>query len=466
MLDQLPKIAEAFLRPIPDEVQANKREAWGKLPEEMRVSRQMYGSHAHNCGGTIGVMPRCDFSCRECYIGEGANVIPPQPVDEIKRQLRVLRRFLGPRGNLQLTDGEVTLRPEGELIELIQYARSVDLLPMLMTHGDTFRRRPGLLERLIEAGLTEVSIHVDTDMRGRKGEAYKRAAREEELNPLRDEFAEILRAAIKKTGRKIASATTMTITSENLEGVPAVMRWLVKNTDVFKLISFQPAAQVGHTEEGLGGSATVEALWEKITEGLYGDDRQKRERLLASTYWMGHKGCNRYVLGSVLYRPELPPHFEPICDFTDPRDEAFFVALRKHFGGVNFRTDTPLESLARVLGCFKDSPKFFLSMFPHVLYRLKRLAPENPYKLLWQLARGEARAGGLNIVSHHFMSREELLTPVGQERLKLCMFRVPIGEEMVSMCETNAAGIRDKYYEEIKSGQRPSVKKRLPVLVQ
>ena len=40
-----------------------------------------------------------------------------------------------------------------DLVAIVQYARRVDLTPMVMTHGDTFRRRPGLLEQLMtEAG--------------------------------------------------------------------------------------------------------------------------------------------------------------------------------------------------------------------------------------------------------------------------------------------------------------------------
>ena len=40
---------------------------------------------------------------------------------------------------------------------------------MLMTHGDSFRRRDGLLKRLVvEGGLTEISIRVDTTQRGLK----------------------------------------------------------------------------------------------------------------------------------------------------------------------------------------------------------------------------------------------------------------------------------------------------------
>ena len=48
---------------------------------------------------------------------------------------------------VQLTDGELTLRPEGELIALIHHARTLGLVPVLMTHGDSFRHRPELLKR-------------------------------------------------------------------------------------------------------------------------------------------------------------------------------------------------------------------------------------------------------------------------------------------------------------------------------
>lgn len=458
MLDTLRHFADIFLNPVPAEVKSELRLAWEKLPDEMKTSRQMFGTHGYHCGATIGAMPRCDFACQGCYLGEEANRIPAQPLDEIKRQLRMLRLFLGPGGNLQLTDGEVTLRPESELIEMIRYSRELGMIPMLMTHGDTFRRKPGLLERLMEAGLTEVSIHVDVEMRGRKGEAYKRATEEEQLNPLRDEFADILRNARKNTGKKIAAATTMTVTADNLRGVPAVMRWLSRNADAFKMISFQPIAQVGRTEEGLGGKVTVEDLWKKIAEGLYGEGTDPY-RLLRGTMWTGHKDCNRYVLGLFLSQPGAEPLFEPFCDFDNPIDDEYTRKMRQYFGGINFRLDSTAEAITRVLGCLSQEPKFVLSLLPYILYRLRRMDPAHPHRLLWRLARGEAKLHGFNIVSHHFMSREELKTPKGQERLGLCMFKVPIDDRMVSMCEVNATDLRDRYYEEIRAGKRPSVKK-------
>ena len=44
------------------------------------------------------------------------------------------------------------------------------------------------------------------------------------------------------------------------------------------------------------------------------------------------------------------------------------------------------------------------------------------------------------------MSAAELATPTGRERAALCVFQVPIGERLVSMCEVNALGVRERYY--------------------
>ncbi|PYQ22668.1 MAG: hypothetical protein DMF79_05480 [Acidobacteria bacterium] len=81
------------------------------------------------------------------------------------------------------------------------------------------------------------------------------------------------------------------------------------------------------------------------------------------------------------------------------------------------------------------------------------MAPARPFALLKELARGEARIHHFNIVSHHFMSREEILSPLGRERLDMCVFRLPVGGQLVSMCEVNALGTRDRYYEEIRAGR-------------
>src|SRR6266404_4810382 len=145
------------------EVRAALASARARLPKSCRGPTQFLGRHYAGCGATIGVMPRCDFTCRGCYLGADANRIRPRSVEDVKAQMRAIRKWLGPAGNLQLTDGEVTLRAEAELVELVAYARTIGLVPMLMTHGETFRRKRGLLERLmVRGGLTEISLHIDT----------------------------------------------------------------------------------------------------------------------------------------------------------------------------------------------------------------------------------------------------------------------------------------------------------------
>src|SRR5436309_13285444 len=246
-----------FRDPATPEKRALLAERWAGLAPALRLPGQGLGQQATGCGATIGIQPRCDFACTGCYLGHQANEVPALPTAAVLRQLDALRSWLGPKSNVQITDGEVTLRPVEELTEILRYARSIGIVPMVMTHGDSFRRRPGLLEQLMEeGGLTEVSIHVDITQRGRDG--HRAPASELELMALRDEFAGMVRAARRRTGRPLRAATTLTITRQNLPQVADVVHWTVRNRDAFSLISFQPLAQVGRTRRQLEGVAADE----------------------------------------------------------------------------------------------------------------------------------------------------------------------------------------------------------------
>ena len=123
--------------PIPLEKKDLLRRRWNRLDARWRVEAQGYGQQATGCGATVGIQPRCDFDCTGCYLGEGANRVAPLRLEEIFRQLDRLRDHLGPKGNVQITDGEVTLLPREDLAAILRHARSIGLIPMLMTHGDT-----------------------------------------------------------------------------------------------------------------------------------------------------------------------------------------------------------------------------------------------------------------------------------------------------------------------------------------
>jgi hypothetical protein len=444
------ELLEHVRSPVRADTRQQLAASWAALPSELRTPHQMLGRQGNGCGATIGAMPRCDFACRGCYLGDEANTIPAASVDVIKAQMRALRPALGHAGNLQLTDGEVTLRPEAEVIELLRYARSLDLVPMLMTHGDTFRRQPGLLERLmVEGGLVEVSIHVDTTQRGRKGERWRRATTEAELNPLRDEFAEMARAARNATGLPLRCATTMTVTRENLDGVADVLHWLVRNADVFHLISFQPIAQVGRTEDGYGGGVSADALWHKVSDALGGAHENGAARITRGAKWLGHSACNRFVHGLVAREGDRAT-FHPVRESGDQIDERVVDGFLARFGGITFRVGNRADHLAKLCGVALRAPGFVLrNLVPFGLHWARRLSPTAPQAAALAIVRGRVQLQGLAIVSHHFMSREEIETPLGEERLRHCVFHVPINGELVSMCEVNAQGLRERLYAQL-----------------
>ena len=411
--------------------------AWARLPESLRGPTQFLGRHYAGCGATIGAMPKCDFACAGCYLGEDANAAKPRSLAEIQQQLRVLRQWLGPAGNVQITDGEVSLRNEVEVIEMIRYAREIGLVPMLMTHGETFRRKPGLLERLmVQGGLTEVSIHIDTTQRGRR-DGYALARIESELDPLRAQFAAMIRSARKTTGRRLEAASTVTVTRQNLDGVAGIVRCLLANADAFKMVSFQPLADVGRTDRNLRG-VTPDELWQKIAEGA-GDPEIGR-----GEGWLGHPACSRFVQGFAVNRGlEGSPRLFPLYRRDQPDEMRALKELLDRLGGTSFRLDNGGQALRRLGGLAAK----------HGVFMLTRWLPQ-----VWKLWRrmGTLRANYFCIVSHHFMSAAETTTPEGQERLDVCAFKVPINGRLESMCAVNALGLREEFYRGGKTAAVPA----------
>jgi hypothetical protein len=98
--------------------------------------------------------------------------------------------------------------------------------------------------------------------------------------------------------------------------------------------------------------------------------------------------------------------------------------------------------------------------------RSRREAGISLPRLILASLRGRLRFDGITLTSHHFMSPEETRSPVGQERLAACVFRLPYKGEMVPMCRMNAEGVRERFYAEIltgKSAEGPAPS-RLPVV--
>ena len=446
------RIGRAFFEPVAARTRAALDRAWARLPEEYRSSNQFLGRQYAGCGALIGAMPRCDFACKGCYLGADANSVPALSLDALEDQLRQIRAWLGESGNLQLTDGELTLRQPDELVEIVQRAKRVGLVPMLMTHGDRLLRDPALLMRLVrEGGLSEISIHIDTTQRGRRDHRYRHPRSECDLDPLRSEFAELIHRVRAETARPLEAATTVTVTRENLPELGGIVRWLLGHTDAFKMISFQPVARVGRTLDRVASHVEASEVWEQIEKGLAGAWSGDRPAT-AHRGWLGHPDCSHFVQGLVFDDGESSPRFEPLFDPNDARESECVQALLDRFGGLSFRLDEPAEVAARVAGLLIRYPMFLLTRLVPQLWRsTRRLAPEGRLRMLYRILTGTLRVRYLNIVSHHFMSAAELATERGQERLHLCAFQVPIDGALRSMCEVNALGLRDELYTQMRT---------------
>jgi hypothetical protein len=191
------------------------------------------------------------------------------------------------------------------------------------------------------------------------------------------------------------------------------------------MVSFQPLAAVGRTDPALEGISPDE-LWQRIAAGA-GDPHVRR-----GEGYLGHPACSRFVQGLAARRGDHVS-FVPLYR-SDRSDEMTLVReLVDRLGGTSFRLDDRRRKLVRAASVARA----------HGGFLVRRLAP-----YLWRLVR---RAGTLRIryfciVSHHFMSAAEAVTPLGHERLSACAFRVSIDGRLEPMCAVNALGKREQFY--------------------
>jgi pyruvate-formate lyase-activating enzyme len=431
LIGRIRSLLHRVLHPLRSErLQAIAR-AWRDLPDPLKGPVQALGRQNAGCAAVYRVMDRCDFSCDACYLGSADDRVPPGGFARARGQLDEVRRALGPWGNVQLTGGEITLLPVDELVRLVRYCREIELDAIVMSHGETFRRDPAYLARLVtEGGLEKVAIHVDTTQRGRPG--WSRPANERALHPLRDEFAALIRQTRTDTGRPLRACHTVTVTDQNLEEVPEIMRWMADNADAFHLVSFQPAASVGRTRvHSLG--APRDRVWRLISEGL-------GQPMNRHAFEFGHPDCSEVALAFVVrygatrqivqvHRPEAPV------------DRWFMSALlRSRFRGFVHDGEPMPEVLARLLGIFLRDPRLPAQAAAYCLYRAGTERGWLP-DFVQAVATGQPWSiRTLSVVVHNFMSPEQLATDQGQHRARACGFRLPVAGRMVSMCELNAQG--------------------------
>ncbi len=405
---------------------------WRALPAALRSPNQAVGNYVVGCGATHGVHERCNFGCTACYLGTAANQQPPLPFAEVEGQLKALRDYLGPGGNVQITSGEVTLLPARDLVRILRCARKLELSPMIMTHGDVILHDEDYLDRLVvDGGMRKISIHVDLTQRGRKG--FSAPESEAQCNAVRDQFARLFRDCRARTGIRLKAATTLTVNRRNLGELSVVVGWFLENLDCFRILSLQPQAQTGRTrgDDGVG----MDAVWEELEKSL-------GFPLNPHPFQFGHRSCNRTAFLLSLQTPARQVLLQAVRS-GNVMDETFVGLVLRDFGGLVLSERPPLEIAFKFLGLCLRKPAW---MWRLPLYAIRRAWQERTHVpfVLGNLL--HLRVRPLVLVVHAFMSAAEMETDLGRERLAGCLFRLSVDGRMVSMCEMNGSSLRQSTY--------------------
>lgn len=438
----LQRIYEAFADPYNQKLQRKLKGLWDELPSSAQTDKQLLGTQTMGCGATYNIMERCNFNCTSCYLADDANATPPLPFEEVEKQLKALRGYLGRGGNVQLTSGEVTLLPKEDLARIVRCANENELSPMVMTNGQVFLEQPGYLDYLVtEGGLEKVCIHIDITERGRRG--MKSRDTERDIEWIRNCFAHLLRDVRKHTGKQLNASQSVTVTDKNLHDVPYIVQWMVNNSDAFRMLSLQPVAQVGRTKGDDGDLNAIDLLWSKFEEGL-------GFKLNREAFRFGHRQCNAIAL---LFVVQMGKERKVIELLQTEEDLASYQWLldRVRLDTNRFPFDsTFMENLAYAFSLLARHPGLLWEAPAFVRRRLWRERGWFPKLMKAALTGKEISINPLVLVIHNFMSSHELDTPVGQERLASCSFRLPVDGEMVQMCRMNGTMMRDALNDQLK----------------
>jgi hypothetical protein len=452
---------QAFLHPLHGEKQRVLQERWATLPAELKTPNQISGRHLTHCGFTLGAS-YCSFHCTHCYLPKNANEVPIPSLSEMKEQIDANRRFQGPGGGLQITGGDVAdaywrAGRQDELVEVIRYAYSVGLVPMLMTHGQTLIEQPQFLERLmIEGGLRQVAVHIDITQAGRHGFPIGRIKSEGDLHPVREAFTDLGWRLREKTGLPLEFAHNCTVARKNIDGVPEIIRWVLaepRRSQLWRMLSFQPEADTGRTifsQEPI----TPELVWEKICEGT-----QRPLRRDASIF--GHPDCNSWA--SILVSQRTGEYCPLLPD--DPQWDALFGRVMERIGGLSLVNDDAGTPPFRLLGVLVQNPVLAVQLAGRIASHLG--SGKLPRTMLSAVARGEVHTLGIGM--HNFMdaamvSRAPTDATI-QSRLDSCVFKGAVKQDgewtAVPMCKMNEAKWSEVYARRLQDPALNSAKTAL-----
>ncbi len=178
-------------------------------------------SKTDNPRGWVEVTDECNMVCPGCY---RSPLSGHRPLEEVKQDILDTRRLTN-CDCMTIAGGEPLIYPH--LKEVVKFISDLKLKPVLFTNGEGLD--PGSLAELKKAGLVNIHFHIDK-LQERTGWTGKS---ESEINTLREYYADMLYDA-----GGIQCGYHVTIYRSNLEEIPEIVGWALKNIHKVQHISF------------------------------------------------------------------------------------------------------------------------------------------------------------------------------------------------------------------------------------
>ena len=169
-------------------------------------------SDVDNQGAWIEITDQCNFSCYGCYRHK---LYGHKSLSEITADID--QCISGTNCDvIVIAGGEPLLHPQ--IHDIVNYIKRKGRRSLLLTNGSIIDKT--MLGELEKSGLSKIHFHVDQHQQ-RKG---WETANEEELNALRQDYADLL-----FNNSKILCGFNITLSPENEKYVPSIIDWSQKN---------------------------------------------------------------------------------------------------------------------------------------------------------------------------------------------------------------------------------------------
>jgi pyruvate-formate lyase-activating enzyme len=192
--------------------------------------------------GWVEITDKCNISCKGCY---RSNLVGHKSLEEIKEEILFLEEWRN-ICNVHLAGGEPLIHPE--IVDIVRFIHKRGLNPVIISNGHRLEKE--LLTELKNAGLAEISFHVDSEQ-VRKGWTGKN---EKELNELRQNYVNMLWGV-----GSVNCNFNMTVSPKNINYIPDIIRWALCNKGKVSGLTFITLR--GYHKEGfkyIGGDKTID----------------------------------------------------------------------------------------------------------------------------------------------------------------------------------------------------------------